>query len=213
MSSGNCEGVSVRILPSESGSPQAKLADAEVIFEAGSRSTSGTAAHRLRRVGTSRRSAQRDVPSLGFALARVLRSLIPAETLAGPNWRGNGGHRRARLGGGRRRRRARGRSAGGVGPDRLSASRSTASCGFLSSCSDVGIVMKPRRRAAGRIATELPGGPGAAVRSSAGLAFTSPCATIVAPRRHSSSRVGGCNQVQGAAAARAFMAVTATCFL
>ena len=36
MSSGNGEVVSVRILPTETGSPQGKLADAEVIFGVGS---------------------------------------------------------------------------------------------------------------------------------------------------------------------------------
>ena len=36
MSKGNGEVVSVRILPNDSGSPKGKLADAEVIFEAGS---------------------------------------------------------------------------------------------------------------------------------------------------------------------------------
>ena len=36
MSKGNGEVVSVRILPNDSGNPKGKLADAEVIFEAGS---------------------------------------------------------------------------------------------------------------------------------------------------------------------------------
>ena len=36
MSKGNGEVMSVKILPNESGSPKGKLADAEVIFEAGS---------------------------------------------------------------------------------------------------------------------------------------------------------------------------------
>ena len=59
MSSGNGEVVSVRILPSESGSPQGKLADAEVIFEAGSGPLQG-----LRLIGFSvweRRDGGRNV--------------------------------------------------------------------------------------------------------------------------------------------------------
>jgi len=41
MSKGNGEVMSVKILPNESGSPKGKLADAEVIFEAGSGPFSG----------------------------------------------------------------------------------------------------------------------------------------------------------------------------
>ena len=41
MSEGNGEVVSVRILPNDSGNPKGKLADAEVIFEAGSGPFSG----------------------------------------------------------------------------------------------------------------------------------------------------------------------------
>ena len=41
MSKGNGEVMSVKILPNESGSPKGKLADAEVIFEAGSGRFSG----------------------------------------------------------------------------------------------------------------------------------------------------------------------------
>ncbi len=60
MSNGNGEVVSVKIIPNGSGSPQGKLADAEVIFEAGSGLLFG-----LRLIGFSvweRRDGGRNVP-------------------------------------------------------------------------------------------------------------------------------------------------------
>ena len=59
MSKGNGEVVSVRILPNDSGNPKGKLADAEVIFEAGSGPLQG-----LRLIGFSvweRRDGGRNV--------------------------------------------------------------------------------------------------------------------------------------------------------
>ena len=59
MSSGNGEVVSVRILPNDGGNPKGKLADAEVIFEAGSGPLSG-----LRLLGFAvweRRTGERNV--------------------------------------------------------------------------------------------------------------------------------------------------------
>jgi len=56
-------------------------------------------------------------------------------------------------------------------------------------------------------------GSGGAVRSSQDLAFISLCSTLVAIRKGSLGEVVGCNQVQGAAAMAAFMAIAVTWFL
>ena len=86
MSNGNGEVMTVKIVPNAKGSPQGKLADAEVIFEAGSGPFNG-----LRLIGFAvweRRSGQRNVtfPSRAYSVNGERRNFMllrPANGEAG----------------------------------------------------------------------------------------------------------------------------------